>query len=302
MITTEIILFVLLAYITGAFPSAVWVGKTFYKIDVREYGSGNAGATNTFRVLGKKAGVPVLFMDIFKGWLAVNYVHFISNVTDLSPELIFENKLAFGIAAVIGHLFPVYTGFRGGKGIATMMGLLIGLNAWAALFSFGVFVIVFLISKYVSLASIIASIAFPFFVMIVLNSTNESLNLFAIFVPILSLITHQKNIERLIRGEETKVIFDKKIIMMKKTHKHTPKSSSNKVAEKVLFLINDNYNTFDHVIDCLVAICDHDPIQAEQCAVLVHYKGSCEIAIGKTEDLIPLQEDLSLYGLDVEIL
>ena len=90
--------------------------------------------------------------------------------------------------------------------------------------------------------------------------------------------------------------------MMKKTPKYTPKSSSSKVAEKALFLINDDYNTFDHVIDCLVVICDHDPIQAEQCAVLVHYKGSCEIAIGKTEDLIPLQEDLSLYGLDVEIL
>ena len=90
--------------------------------------------------------------------------------------------------------------------------------------------------------------------------------------------------------------------MMKKTPKYTPKTSSSKVAEKALFLLNDDYNTFDHVIDCLVAICDHDPIQAEQCAVLVHYKGSCEIAIGKIDDLIPLQEDLSLYGLDVEIL
>ena len=209
MITTEIILFVLLAYLTGAFPSAVWVGKLFYKIDVREYGSGNAGATNTFRVLGKGAGIPVLFMDIFKGWLAVNYAVFISISPDLSPELFFENKLAFGIAAVIGHLFPVYTGFRGGKGIATMMGLLIGLNPLAALFSFLVFVVVFLVSKYVSLASIVASIAFPVFIIFVLNSDNSSLNLFAIFVPILSLITHQKNIERLIRGEETKVKFDK---------------------------------------------------------------------------------------------
>ena len=209
MITTEIILFVLLAYLTGAFPSAVWVGKTFYKIDVREYGSGNAGATNTFRVIGKGAGIPVLFMDIFKGWLVVNYALLISNSSELSPELFFENQLAFGIAAVIGHLFPVYTGFRGGKGIATMMGLLIGLNPLAALFSFLVFVIVFLVSKYVSLGSIVASMAFPVFVMFVLNSDNSSLNLFSIFVPILSLITHQKNIERLIRGEETKVIFGK---------------------------------------------------------------------------------------------
>ena len=209
MITAEIILLVLLAYLTGAFPSAVWVGKTFYKIDVREYGSGNAGATNTFRVLGKGAGIPVLFMDILKGWLAVNYALLISNRLELSPELFFENQLAFGIAAVIGHLFPVYTGFRGGKGIATMMGLLIGLNPLAALFSFLVFVVVFLVSKYVSLASIVASMVFPVFVMFVLNSDNSSLNLFAIFVPILSLITHQKNIERLIRGKETKVIFGK---------------------------------------------------------------------------------------------
>ena len=210
IIYNEILILVLFAYLTGAFPSAVWVGKTFYNTDVREYGSGNSGATNTFRVLGKGAGIPVLFMDIFKGWLAVNYVRLISNTSSLSPELFFENQLAFGIAAVFGHLFPVYTGFRGGKGIATMLGLLIGLEPYAALFSFCVFVLVFIISKHISLGSMIASMAFPFFVMIFLHSTNESLNLFAIFVPILSLITHQKNIERLIRGEETKVKFDKK--------------------------------------------------------------------------------------------
>ena len=209
MLTFETLLFVLLAYLTGAFPSAVWVGKTFYKIDVREFGSGNAGATNTFRVLGKKAGIPVLLMDIFKGWICVNYISFLKNIPH-SPEAIFEIQLAFGIAAVIGHLFPIYTGFRGGKGIATLMGLLIGLHAVAALYSILVFVVIFLISKYVSLASIIASIAFPILVILILGSTNVSLNLFAIFVPILSLITHQKNIERLLRGEETKVKFDKK--------------------------------------------------------------------------------------------
>ena len=209
MLTTETLLFVLLAYLTGAFPSAVWVGKTFYKIDVREFGSGNAGATNTFRVLGKKAGVPVLIMDIFKGWLSVNYISFLTNIPE-SAEAVFEIKLAFGIAAVIGHLFPIYTGFRGGKGIATLLGLLIGLHAVAALYSILVFVIIFITSKYVSLGSIIASIAFPILVILILGSTNVSLNLFAFFVPILSLITHQKNIERLLRGEETKVKFGKK--------------------------------------------------------------------------------------------
>jgi len=213
MPTPEIILFILLSYLTGAFPSAVWVGKTFYNIDVREYGSGNAGATNTFRVLGKGAGIPVLFMDVFKGWLAVNYVIFLSNSLVLeqgSPEIYFETQLAFGISAVIGHLFPIYTGFRGGKGIATMLGLLIGLHPEAALYSFLVFVLIFLMKKYVSLASIIASFTFPIFIILVLGSINPSLNLFAIFVPILSLITHQKNIERLIRGEETKIKFGKK--------------------------------------------------------------------------------------------
>ena len=208
MLTTETLLFILLAYLTGAFPSAVWLGKIFYNIDVREFGSGNSGATNTFRVLGKKAGIPVLIMDIFKGWICVNYISFLTNIPQ-SPEAIFEIKLAFGIAAVIGHLFPVYTGFRGGKGIATLLGLLIGLHYVAALYSILVFLIVFITSKYVSLGSIIASIAFPILVILILDSNNTSLNLFAFFVPILSLITHQKNIERLLRGEETKVKFDK---------------------------------------------------------------------------------------------
>lgn len=210
MVSLEIIFLLLLAYLTGAFPSAVWLGKIFYNIDVREYGSGSAGATNTFRVLGIKAGIPVLFLDIFKGWLSVNYVLLISNSNMLSAELLFENQLAFGITAVLGHLFPVYTGFRGGKGIATMLGLLIGINPYAACFSFIIFIFILLIFRYVSLASMVASMAFPFFVLIILNSTNQSLNLFAIFVPILSLITHQKNIERLIRKEETKVKFVKK--------------------------------------------------------------------------------------------
>lgn len=210
MITLEMILLVLFAYLTGSFPSAVWLGKIFYNIDVREYGSGNAGATNTFRVLGKKAGIPVLIIDIFKGWLAVNYVFLINDLSSLNDELFFENQLVFGIAAVIGHLFPIYTGFRGGKGIATMLGILIALQPLAALFSISVFIIVLVFSRYISLSSMIASFAFPFFVMIFLNSTNTSLNLFAIFVPILSLITHQKNIERLLRRKETKVKFGKK--------------------------------------------------------------------------------------------
>jgi len=216
MLNTEHILFLILAYLTGSFPSAVWVGRTFYNKDVREYGSGNAGATNTFRVLGKGAGIPVLMMDVFKGWLSVNYIYFITDGCNPFTETVtpfqFEIQLALGIAAVIGHLFPIYTGFRGGKGIATLLGLLIGLNPIAAISSIVVFVIVFLISKYVSLGSILASVAFPFVVFFFIDEkdVNSSLELFSVFVPILTLITHQKNIERLIRGEENKVKFDKK--------------------------------------------------------------------------------------------
>ena len=211
MLTTENILFLLLAYLIGAFPSAVWLGRTFYNTDVREYGSGNAGATNTFRTLGPKAGIPVLLMDILKGWIAVNLVYFVTDNQLMSDERFFELKLAFGIAAVIGHLFPIYTGFRGGKGIATMLGFMIGIYWQAALLSALVFILTLLISKYISLSSIIASLAFPFIVIVILgmNNTNSSLIIFSIFVPILSLITHQKNIERLIRQEENKAKFGK---------------------------------------------------------------------------------------------
>jgi len=212
MLTIENILFLLLAYMIGAFPSAVWLGRTFYNTDVREYGSGNAGATNTFRVLGAKAGTPVLLLDILKGWISVTLFYFITDNHLMSEESSFELKLAFGIAAVIGHLFPLYTGFRGGKGIATMLGFMIGIYWQAALLSTLVFIIIFLISRYVSLSSIIASLAFPVIVILILgmNNTNTSLIIFSIFVPILSLITHQKNIERLIRREENKAKFGKK--------------------------------------------------------------------------------------------
>ena len=216
MITTEHILFLMISYLTGSFPSAVWVGKIFFNKDVREYGSGNAGATNTFRVLGKSAGIPVLLLDVLKGWVSVNYIIFLSEdfipISGSVTSAQFEIQLAFGIAAVVGHLFPIFTGFRGGKGIATLLGILIGLNFTAALFSLLIFVFVFVISKYVSLASILASMTFPVVVFQILKESevNSSLEMFAIFVPILTLITHQKNIERLIRGEENKAKFGKK--------------------------------------------------------------------------------------------
>jgi len=214
MIELEYIYFILIAYLLGSFPSAILIGKIFYKIDVREFGSGNAGATNTFRVLGKKAGLPVLFLDVLKGFLSVNLIAFL-DLIPFSIDGIFELQLTFGIAAVIGHLFPVFTGFRGGKGIATLLGILIGIHSTAAICSSLVFIIIFLIFKFVSLASITASLSFPILIYLLSDSTPNSLIIFSIFVPILSLITHQKNIERLVRGEETKA----KILKKKKNDK-----------------------------------------------------------------------------------
>ncbi len=210
MISEQVILFFILSYFIGAIPSAFWIGRFFYSIDIREFGSGNSGATNAFRVLGYKIGIIVLLFDIFKTWLAVSLVDLFSITSISNPELLFETKIAFGIASVIGHIFPIYIGFRGGKGIASLLGLIIALEAEAAFYSIIVFLLVLFITRYVSVSSILASFAFPVIVIFILNSSIISLNLFAIFLPFLSLITHQKNIERLIRGEETKVIFGSK--------------------------------------------------------------------------------------------
>jgi len=212
----ENILFILIAYLIGSFPSAVWFGNLFHDTDIREYGSGNSGATNTFRILGLKAGISVLLMDILKGCIAVNLVYLISDYQLFSSYRLYELKLVLGISAVFGHLFPIYTGFRGGKGIATLLGLMLGVYWQAAVLSVLVFISTFLISKYVSLSSIVSTIFFPVIVMLLpyqdiieFQNINNSLIIFSVFVPIITLITHQKNIERLIRREENKAKFDK---------------------------------------------------------------------------------------------
>jgi len=213
MINYEILVFVFFAYLTGALPSAIWIGRIFYNVDVREFGSGNAGATNTFRVLGYKAGVPVLLIDILKGWVSVKYtllVNYIFLIEFSSPDVFFETQLVFGIAAVLGHLFPIYVGFRGGKGIATMFGVLIAIHPLATLLSFFVFLLVLFLFRYVSLSSIAASFSFAIIIILFYGDSVSSLKIFAIFVPVLSLITHQKNIERIMKGQETKLTFGKK--------------------------------------------------------------------------------------------
>jgi glycerol-3-phosphate acyltransferase PlsY len=207
--TTIIIALLVTAYLLGSIPTAVWWGKRHYGIDVREFGSGNAGATNTFRVLGKKAGIPVLFIDILKGTAAVLLVYLSSFEYDSNQFVNLE--LGLGIAALVGHVFPLFAGFRGGKGVATILGVVICLTPITSLMVLGVFLIVLLATRYVSLSSMVAGLSFPFFLNIVLQNQNETLLIFSVFVAALLIITHKKNISRLLKRQESKVdLFAKK--------------------------------------------------------------------------------------------
>jgi glycerol-3-phosphate acyltransferase PlsY len=207
--TFTIVSLIIAAYLIGSIPTAVWWGKRYYGIDVREFGSGNAGATNTFRVLGKKAGIPVLGIDILKGTIAVLLVHLSSYVYDSNEYVTLE--LGLGIAALVGHVFPIFAGFRGGKGVATILGIVICITPLTSLMVLGVFLIVLLATRYVSLSSMTAGLSFPFFLNIVLKNQNQTLLIFSLFVAALLLVTHKKNISRLLKRQESKVnLFAKK--------------------------------------------------------------------------------------------
>ncbi|KEQ29229.1 glycerol-3-phosphate 1-O-acyltransferase PlsY [Pedobacter antarcticus] len=212
MISIYSISAVILAYLCGSIPTAVWLGQAFYGIDVREYGSGNAGATNTFRVLGTKAGLAVMIIDIAKGFTATKLAYFIGmSVTGPHNSSQFVNyELALGVTAVMGHLFPVFAGFRGGKGVATLLGMILAVNFPAAMLCVLVFVVTLLLTKYVSLSSICAGFTFPLGIIFVLHSTIKSEVLYSMVVCILVLVTHQKNLERLLKGKESKVYLFKK--------------------------------------------------------------------------------------------
>jgi len=197
------------AYLLGSIPSAVWIGRAFYGIDVRQHGSKNAGATNVFRVLGVKAGIPVLLIDGMKGTAACCLAYFVNGLIPETHEFI-NSQFVFGVAAVLGHVFPIFAGFKGGKGVATITGIVLAIAPIPTLVAMGIFVVTLLLSKYVSLSSILAGISFPFLVIFVFKTQVNSMIFFSILVSIVLILTHRKNIERLIHKQENKANLFKK--------------------------------------------------------------------------------------------
>jgi len=198
------LLLIILAYFIGSIPTALIISKIFFHIDIRDYGSGNMGATNTFRVLGSKYGTIVMIFDILKGMAAValytflpHYIHDEWDRTNLMVGL--------GLAAVLGHIFPIFAQFRGGKGVATLFGMILTVQPVIAISCVGVFLLVLYLTRYVSLSSILAGIALPICVLWIWNDDVTLYRIFAILVAALIILTHQKNIVKLLRGNESRV-------------------------------------------------------------------------------------------------
>ena len=197
-------LLIILAYLIGSIPTSVWVSKQFFGIDIREYGSGNAGATNTFRVLGSKCGSFVMLVDVIKGVVATSLYLLLPHY--LTNELHQTNfMLGLGIASILGHIFPIWANFKGGKGVATLLGMAVAIQPVVAVCCIGVFLIVLFLTRFVSLSSILAGIAFMVFILFVFNEQPTFYRIFAVMVALMVVLTHQKNISRLINGTESKV-------------------------------------------------------------------------------------------------
>jgi acyl phosphate:glycerol-3-phosphate acyltransferase len=205
----NLLLTLILSYLLGSIATAVWTGKIFHGVDVREHGSGNAGATNVIRVLGWKTGIPVLFIDVLKGWAAAMLPVFF-NLAGVGTALLINYQILAGLAAIIGHIFPVFAGFRGGKGVATIFGVLLAIHPLLTISSLGVFLCILLITGYVSLSSMSAGVAFPILLLLFFDTPSVFFKIFSIIVALALIITHRKNISRLLKGEESR-LFRKRI-------------------------------------------------------------------------------------------
>lgn len=195
---------IIISYLVGSIPTSVWWGKRFHGIDVRAHGSRNAGATNTFRVLGWKAGVPVLLIDILKGFLPVRILPNFSGL-EVDSNAWMWLRVALVMATVIGHLYPVFAGFKGGKGVATSLGGVLAVHPGAALICVLIFAAVYAVSNYVSLGSLCAALSFPLSVVLVWHEPSRVKVGFAVLLCVLVFWTHRQNIGRLARGEESRM-------------------------------------------------------------------------------------------------
>lgn len=204
----EIVIGLILAYLLGSIPTAVLVGKVFFKIDIRTVGSGNAGATNTIRTFGLKAGIPVLLFDVFKAVVAVNLSRWLNN-PDFSANQEVIYKILLGTVAVMGHVFPVFASFRGGKGVASLVGVILALFPKSFLIILICFTVIMILTRIVSLSSIISALVFPFVVIFIFNETRLPLILLSIGIAIFIPYTHRENIKRLFAGTEKKFDFGK---------------------------------------------------------------------------------------------
>lgn len=195
------------AYLLGSIPTSVWLGKALKGVDLREHGSGNAGATNAFRVLGKPIGSVVLVLDMLKGFLAVNLA-LLQHELVPGSEAWMILKIGLGLLAVVGHIFPVFAGFRGGKGVATITGVALAIHPLAALATMGIYLLVFLLTRISAMGSLTAVLTYPIWINWVFKSEYLTIRIFSLVVVLLVLITHRSNILRLVRGEE-KSLFRK---------------------------------------------------------------------------------------------
>jgi glycerol-3-phosphate acyltransferase PlsY len=202
---TEILL-IILAYLIGSIPTAVWISKHFFGIDIRDYGSGNAGATNTYRVLGSKWGTIVMIVDMLKGVIATSLYIILPYYVVQSHEVDRTNiMIGLGLAAVLGHIFPIWANFKGGKGVATLFGMILAIQPIVAASCVAVFLIVLYLTRFVSLSSILSSIAFAVFILFIFNDDVQLYRIFSVAVALMVILTHQKNINRLLKGTESKV-------------------------------------------------------------------------------------------------
>ena len=183
-----------MAYLLGSIPSGLWIGRKFFQIDIRQHGSGNLGATNSFRILGKKAGTIVLLMDLLKGSISVLLLKQM-DLHGISPLII-------ALFAVIGHTYPLFANFKGGKAVATFAGVILAYQPVLFLIGLGIFILTLAISKMVSFTSMLTiSIG----VLLSLYFQDMVLTTIALLADIFIIYRHRTNIQRILNGTEAKV-------------------------------------------------------------------------------------------------